>query len=205
MKKQIVFIHGGEAFSRYDAFLDYLKTVPVGNPLEEHPKRWKHTLREFLGEEYEVFLPSMPNSKNAKYGEWKIWFERHFTFLHDGVILIGHSQGGCFLAKYLSENTLPMSIQALFLIATPAEPVDLKREDSGDFNFDLSQFAKGVNHIKDIFIFHSKDDAVVPFEHALKYHAAIPSARLVSFEDKGHFLMEKFPELLEAIRGLDAQ
>ena len=88
MKKQIVFIHGGEAFSRYGAFIDYLKTLPVDNPLEEHPKRWRHTLREFLGEEYEVFLPSMPNSKNAKYAEWKIWFERHFTFLHCANIRI---------------------------------------------------------------------------------------------------------------------
>jgi len=205
VKKQVVFIHGGQAFSRHDAFLDYLKAVPVDNPLEERPKRWKHTLQEFLGEEYEAYLPSMPNSENAKYVEWKIWFERHFTFLHNELVLIGHSHGGYFLAKYISENKMPMSIRAIFLIAAPAPSSGLEGEDGGDFNFDLTQFAKGVSHIKDIFIFHSRDDPIVPFEHALKYHTAIPSAHLVSFEDKGHFLTEKFPELLKAIRSLSVQ
>lgn len=203
MKKQIVFIHGGQAFSRYDAFLDYLKTVPIEDPLGGSPKRWKHTLQELLGKEYEVFLPTMPNNENAKYDEWKIWFERHFTFLRDGAILIGHSQGGYFLAKYFSENTMPMSIRAVFLISAPVESGDFGGEDGGDFNFDMSRFVEGVSRIKDVFIFHSKDDSVVPFEHALKYHAAVPTAHLVSFKDKGHFLTEEFPELLEHIHSLD--
>ena len=50
---------------------------------------------------------------------------------------------------------------------------------------------------------HSKDDFVVPYEHALKYKAALPEAELVTFEDKNHFLVEELPELVERIRALE--
>ena len=45
---------------------------------------------------------------NARYEEWKIWFERMIPFLNDNVILVGHSLGGIFFVKYLSENLLPI-------------------------------------------------------------------------------------------------
>ena len=47
---------------------------------------------------------------------------------------------------------------------------------------------------------HSKDDFVVPYEHALKYKEALPEAALLTFEDKNHFLVEELPELLTEIR-----
>lgn len=202
MKKQIVFIHGGTAFSSYDAFLQYLKTCEIKDPLEERPKRWKDTLRDDLGEEYEVFMPTMPNKQNARYDEWKIWFERHFGFLRDGVILIGHSQGGIFLLKYLSENKMPIKVGTLYLIASPGRPpqLDGELEDGGDFVFDESRVKSIENQVEKTFIFQSTDDPVVLFTHAEKLKELLPEAELVTFEDKGHFLEEKFPELLEHIR-----
>jgi len=203
-KKQVVFIHGATGFSRYDDFLRYLKTTPIDDPLADSPKRWKHTLREDLGIDYEVFLLSMPNKQNAKYREWQIWFERYFEFLRDGVVLIGHSQGGCFLAKYVSENTMPMCVRALFLIAAPAGPDDFGGEDGGDFQFTIEKLPEGIRGIEDVLIFHSKDDPVVSFEHAQKYQKVIPKALLISFKSRGHFNTEDFPELLEQIRNLDS-
>ena len=48
-KKQIVYIHGGNAFSRYDAFLEYLKNADIRNPLGEIvEKKWQPTIREEL-------------------------------------------------------------------------------------------------------------------------------------------------------------
>ena len=66
MKQQIVFIHGGMAFSKYENFLAYLKTVKLDDPFAERPKRWRDTLQEALGEAYEVYFPAMPNKQNAK-------------------------------------------------------------------------------------------------------------------------------------------
>lgn len=203
MKQQVVYIHGGQAFSEYQAFLDHLKTREIrefsGN---EIVKRWPSTLVEGLGEDFEVFSPSMPNSQNAKYEEWKIWFERYFEYLYDGVILVGWSQGGYFLVKYLIENQMPMRIKALLLVAAPFEPADFGGEDGGDFAFATDQVGELSEKVSNISILHSKDDFVVPYDHALKYAASLPAATFMSFEDKNHFLIEEFPELLKIIKTL---
>jgi hypothetical protein len=204
MKRQVLFIHGAEAFSKYEDLLRWLKTVPLENPFaaEERPKNWKHTLEEELGDEFELAFPSMPNKQNAKYEEWKIWFERHFEFLRDGVVLMGWSQGGYFLAKYLSENKMPVSVGILFLVAAPFEREDYGYEDGGDFAFDPAKLAHLAEQVRSVYIFHSKDDPIVPYTHAEKYKKALPAAELVTFEDRGHFLTEEFPELIEYIQAL---
>ena len=50
-----------------------------------------------------------------------------------------------------------------------------------------------------IFLYHSKDDPVVPFSHAEKFMQYL-DAELLVFEDKGHFQVEEFPELLANIK-----
>jgi len=200
MHQQVFYIHGGSAFSQYGKFLHHLETTEIRYPHGDKPDMWPSSLRERLGDGYEVFTPRMPNSQNAKYEEWKIWFERHFDFLRDGVILVGWSQGGYFLAKYLCENKLPYQINALYLVAAPIEPEDFVGEDGGDFNFDIEKLPNLAKQSSKICIFHSKDDFVVPYKHALKYKDQLPEAELVTFEDKNHFLIEEFPELIEKIK-----
>lgn len=200
-KQQVFYIHGGTAFSRYEDFLNHLRTKEIRDlPGTEPVRKWSSTFREDLGEEFEVFMPSMPNSQNAKYEEWKIWFERYFEHLHDEVILVGWSQGGYFLAKYLIENDVPFRIKALFLISAPFENADFGGEDGGDFAFDTSRVGELAKKAAKIYLFHSKDDFLVPYEHALKYKNGLSEAELITFEDKNHFLVEELPELLEKIR-----
>lgn len=200
-KKQIVYIHGGNAFSRYDAFLEYLKSAEIGNPLGEIvEKKWQPTIREELIGTHEVYYPAMPNSKNAKYCEWKMWFERYHAFLRDDVILIGHSLGGYFLAKYLSEEKMPVTVRSLYLLAAPFEADDFGGEDGGDFAFDPGNFPRLAEQIGEVFILHSKDDPVVPYAHGEKYKAALPKAKLVTFTDKNHFRLEEFPEFIELLK-----
>ena len=203
MKQQVFFIHGAESYSNYEDFLHDLQYEDMGDPLAERPKRWYQTLKSELADGYEVYMPSMPNKENAKYLEWKFWFERHFEFLRDEVILVGHSQGAMFLTKYVIENTTPFSIKALLLVAAPwpvTDRVNDSREDGGDFTCDTARVRELAQKTDQIVLFHSKDDFVVPYEHALKYKAALPTAELVTFEDKNHFLIPQFPELLEIIR-----
>lgn len=200
-KKQIVFIHGGNAYTRYEAFLDYLHTTEIDDPLEEKVvKKWQPTIREHLRETHEVYYPSMPNSKNAKYIEWKIWFERYHAFLRDDVILVGHSLGGYFLAKYLSEERMPVRVRALFLLAAPFENDDFGGEDGGDFVFDPAQLSQLTAQVESVHILHSKDDFVVPYAHAEKYKAALPEAQFITYADKNHFLLEEFPECIELLK-----
>jgi uncharacterized protein len=203
MKQQILFIHGAQSFSNYEAFLDHLRTEEISDPLGlEVRRRWKSTLQEELRDTHEIYMPSMPNKQNAKYEEWKIWFERYFTFLRDGVILIGHSQGGYFLVKYLSEEKMPVVVKALYLLAAPFGPDDFGGEDRGGFAFDPSNLPRLAEQVGAIHILHSENDPVVPYKHARKYKEALPQAKLVSFKDKNHFMLEEFPEFISLLRSL---
>ena len=200
-KKQIVFIHGGNAYTRYEAFLEYLRTAEIDDPLgEKVVKKWQPTIRVALADTHEVYYPAMPNSGNAKYLEWKIWFERYHAFLRDDVILAGHSLGGYFLAKYLSEETMPVRVHALFLLAAPFENEDFGGEDGGDFAFNPANLSRLAEQVATIHILHSKDDFVVPYAHAEKYKRAMPTANLTTFIDKNHFLLEEFPECIELLK-----
>lgn len=203
MKKQVVFIHGGEAFQNYEDFLTELKNKEIDGLFTESPKRWHKELVKTLGDEYEVFKPSMPNSDNSKYLEWKIWFERHFPFLREDVILIGHSQGGMFLTKYLIENETPFSVKALFLVGSIHDSYVCfgeSLEDGGDFGFDATRLPLLVERVENLIVVHSKDDFCVPFEQGEKLAKALPEAEFMVFEDKNHFLVEEFPELIEKIK-----
>ena len=204
MKKQLLYIHGGEAYSDYKKYLKHLKTVPIEAPVEdsERPVRWTDTLRDALGEEWEVLKPTMPGKHNAKYEEWKIWFERHLEFLRDGAVLLGWSQGGYFLTKYLVENKLKLKIKALFLVAAPFKPADFEGEDGGDFAFDTKNVGEVAKQVEAVYVLHSKDDPVVPHEHGQLYHDNIPDSTFMSFNTRGHFLVEDLPELIEKIKGL---
>jgi predicted alpha/beta hydrolase family esterase len=203
MKKQVVLIHGGSAFSNHEDFLNYLRQGVLRNPFGEKVKRWKDSLRGELGTGYEVFTPQMPNAENAHYDEWSIWFERHLDYLQKEAVLIGWSLGGMFLAKYLSEKRLPFTLKSLILLATPCGSyADESGDDCGTFQFIPENLVSLSVQVKDIQIWHSKDDFVVPYEHALLFKKYLPDAKLVTFSDKNHFLLEEFPELVEAIEGV---
>ncbi len=199
MKKQVVFIHGGEAYSQYDAFLEHLRTCEI-DPLAKPSSRWHKNLSEDLGSDFEVFSPRMPNTENAKYLEWKLWFERFIPLLKDGVVLIGHSLGGYFLVKYLLEEQFPVSIKALYLVATPFEPDTNGLEDGGDFHFEHGNVPKLAQMAQNIVIVHSADDFVVSVDHAYHYKEALPEAKFLLFQDRLHFWQESFPELITDIQ-----
>lgn len=204
-KQHIILIGGGDSFSRREDFLTYLKTVEMRDlPQGNQRKSWKLWIKEELGEGYYFDIPIMPNSHNAKYDEWKIWFERHLSVVDDSVILIGLSLGAQFLAKYLIENDIKLKIKGLFLLAGPCGYFeDPDGMDCATFAFDAKDLPAIQEKAQNITILHSTDDFVVPYEHALKYKEALPEAELVTFEDKNHFLVEELPELVERIKGLD--
>ncbi len=131
MKKQVIFIHGGSTFKSYREYLSHLKSIEID--LDRYRKtKWSDSLNIGLGNEFDVLLPKMPNPSNAKYGEWKIIFNKISKLLEKNVILIGHSLGAIFLIKYLSENKFPKKILATLLISPPYDD-DGMEESLGDF------------------------------------------------------------------------
>lgn len=196
MTQQVIIIGGGDSFNTYEGYISSLKNGEVTIDKFRPRKDWKTNLPQALGEDYEVLMPRMPNSNNARYIEWKIWFERMFAFLNNEVILIGHSLGAMFLIKYLSENTFPKQIKKLFLVSSP---YGKNAADLAEFQLPES-FELVTKQSKNIFIFHSKDDMVVPFSEFEEVKKRLPQAVVHVFEDRGHFNQEEFLELIELIK-----
>ncbi len=201
MKKQIVFIGGGNSYGTYEDYINALKHSQIRNLVEDKPKRWTDELRKDLGEGYELYNISMPNTDNAVYNEWKICFEKYFKYINNGVTLIGWSLGGMFLAKYLTEHETPFAIQTLLLLASPCgEYNDESGNNCGTFRFEIKQLSKLSDRVNKIILMHSKDDFVVEYNHVLQYKKEIIEATLITFENKNHFLIETFPEIVSLLK-----
>ena len=198
MKKQIIIIGGGNVFDDHEGYLESLSDY-VYNPIRasQSGRGWKDGLQEDFGGEYEVVMPSMPCCDNAKYEEWKVVFERLIPYLDKKIVLVGHSLGGIFLIKYLSENIISRKIDSLHLVSAPFW-VGKEIEKKGGFTFD-NDLISLTKQAKQIFLYHSKDDFIVPFSDSEKFVELLPSINMISFEDKGHFIGGDFPELVSNI------
>lgn len=201
--QQVVVIHGGDTFRTPEDCLSFLDREGDHLTLEDFQRKgWKSSLTLALGDSFAVYAPSMPNKWNARYEEWKLWFEKNIALMDDGVILVGHSLGGTFLAKYLSSEHCPKKVRASFLIAPCYDETgEGNREYLGGFlpPKDKRLFAEQVRRI---FIYYSEDDDVVPFSSLADYQRDLPNVAVRTFKDRGHFLQEDFPELVEDIRQL---
>jgi len=147
-------------------------------------------------------MPTMPNKHNARYTEWQIWFERHFEYLRDDVILIGYSLGAMFLMKYLSRQSTPFRIKALILMAGAVALPEFDTRDCAEFVVSPGTLEPLAERAAQVYILHSTDDFVVPYEHAPVIAAAIPHAILTTFHTKNHFLVPALPELLALVSQL---
>ncbi len=214
-KTQVLVILGGTSFTHDADFYEFLENYNIDFSYESG-KDWKANLQEDLGENFEVIRPTMPNKMRADYHAWKIWFEKYVGHLSsEKIILIGHSLGGIFLAKYLSENNMldelkksslphhsshdvPQEIYGLYLVAAVFDHgVD---KALGNFRLDLEKLSNVSKQCSQIYLYHSKDDPVVPFNHSREYLSRLEGSELIALEHKGHINQEHFEELVERIR-----
>jgi len=200
MKKrtQILLIHGGTTFKNKKDFLHFLKNRKIS--IKKKIKWSDEYLDKQLGAKFEIIKPAMPLKEDAKYDEWKIYFERYFPFIKNNIILIGSSLGGIFLAKYLSEHKFPKRIKSSYLIAPPFDNT-LEGEDLvGGFKLKSNLHLLEKNS-KNLCLMFSKDDNVVPVSHAEKYRKKLKNAKIIIYESKnGHFKISEFPELIKMIK-----
>lgn len=194
-KPQIFIFHGGDSYSSYDMYLYDLQTKEVDYERLKYSPRWREWIAENMPEA-DVLLPTMPNSSNAQFEEWKIYFEKLLPFFGDNVQLVGHSLGAMFLAKYLQQYPLEAKVSRLVLIAGRFDDKD--SDDSGSFV--VNNADKLFESASDVQLFHSKDDPVVPFAELAKFQADLPNATSHVFESRGHFIDSTFTEILELLK-----
>lgn len=194
-KQQVCIIGGGMAFTSDADYHKWLAELEIDyEQLFWRAPDWKPWLAERLPD-YDVLQPQMPNRQNAKYDEWSLYFGKILPFLRPNAILIGHSLGGGFLAKYFSDNPPTEPFARIILVAACYD--DETSESLGSFKLvSASELASAASEIH---LFQSRDDPVVPFSELAKYSQDLPRAKVHILEDRGHFNQSEFSELLEII------
>ena len=189
-------VHGGMTFKNEKDYLHYLKTKKVATKARKY---WEADVEKRLGKKFEIIRPRMPLQDNAKYRDLKILFGRYVALLRKNSILVGSSLGGIFLAKYLSEHTLPKKALSVFLVCAPFDNSIPTEDLVGGFKLktNLSLIETNCKHIHILF---SKDDDVVPVSHAEKYRKKLKKAHIAVYKSKrGHFNVATFPEIIRMI------
>lgn len=112
--------------------------------------------------------------------------------------MVGHSCGGGFLLRYLSEKNI--RLEKLVLVAPWIDPTN--ELDTGFFDFSLNRDL--VNRVKDIVMFSSLTDDPVVIQSVNIIKEELPGIKIIEFKDKGHFCLNdlggrEFNELKESI------
>lgn len=197
-KTQILIVHGGMTFKSQRDYVRYLKTRTIS--LDKRIRWSDDYLDKELGRNFEIIRPRMPLQDNAKYADWKIYFERHIPYLRNNAILIGSSLGGVFLAKYLSEHKFPKKILSTYLVGPSFDNSHSNEDLVGGFvlKSNLSLLEKNSRKLCLMF---SADDECVPVYHAEQYKKKLKNAKVIIYKSKnGHFQISKFPEIVKMIQ-----
>jgi predicted alpha/beta hydrolase family esterase len=181
METQVLFLQGASQ-GAYDA----------DRPLAD-------SLQKALGQGYRVRYPSMPDEDNPQYDAWKPAIEASLADIRGAVALAGHSLGAFMLVKLLAETKLPRDLIGLFLVATP-----FVGETQGWQFPDMAppkSFAEKLATVR-VFLYHSRDDETVPFEHLALYRAKLPGATTREFDRRGHQFGNDLTEVAGDIRAV---
>jgi len=168
MKKQILFIQGG------------------GEGAYEEDGKLVAYLRNALSDAYEVLYPQMPNESDPDYEPWKGQIKKELAALEGKAILIGHSLGSSFLLKYLAEEKIEKAIAGIFLMATPYWGGNGWKYEGYETITLPEDFAWKLPSGAPIFLYHSRDDEIVPFAHLALYAEKLPQATIRALDGGGH-------------------
>jgi predicted alpha/beta hydrolase family esterase len=153
-------------------------------------------LKGKLSKEFKILFPKIEKPNSPTYQKYKGMFESAFSELTEPVVLVGHSLGSSTLLKYLSEEKPDISISGLFLVATPHWKSNMKE-------FQLTEkFHSSLKEIPAVFLYHSKKDTEVPFEHLAFYERSFKKATVRKLSGKEHLFSKGLPELVSDIRSL---
>ena len=178
MRKRVLFMHGG------------------GEGVYEEDRKLAASLQDALGAAYDVRYPKMPDEGNPVYEAWKERIAKELDTLEGEVILVGHSLGGSILLKYLSEEEVEKLIVGLFLVAAPYWGVE--DWEVGEYVL-REDFASKIPKEMTVFLYHSRDDEVVPFAHVALYAEKLPRATVREFEGCGHQFDDDLSEVARDI------
>lgn len=188
-KSLVLYVGGGTTWRNNDQYEKYLRNKDLH--LFSNP-RWDEDLLQ--SKKFNVIHCKMPCKYNAVYEHWKIFFEKYLKELKNrDIFVIGYSLGAVFLAKFLNVNNFLTNIKKVALVAPPFKD-DLPNEPLCN-GFEMKNHKRNLNEYN-VKLFFSKDDPIVPLEHANYYKEIVSQDKIEILENKnGHFITRDFQEL----------
>lgn len=143
----------------------------------------------------------MPESYNPTYSEHKRVLDQ--MEISNETTLVGHSCGGGFLLKYLSENT-NLKPKRVILVAPWIDPTGYLKELNPDSDYFDFQIDESLTDRTDLHCMYSTDDKENIIKSVETIREKLPNTKMHVFTDKKHFTekhlkTKEFPELLELI------
>lgn len=181
MKTHVLFVHG------------------AGEGAYEADEKLAASLRDALGGGYDVRSPKMPNEGSPEVEAWKDRISEELATMGGEVVLVGHSVGALILLKYLSEGEPEKPVAGLFLVAAPYVGTGGWEVEEGTLRDD---FASKLPEGLPMFLYHGRDDEIVPFEHLALYREKLPLATFRGLEGRGHQFGNDLSEVAGDIEGL---
>jgi predicted alpha/beta hydrolase family esterase len=181
----------------YGKFSEELAALPECNPNDE--RNWMGwTKKQLVDRGYQVICPIVPRVWDAPYDEWKKVLDE--AGVDGNTTLVGLSAGGVACIRYIAEENKTINKLILIAPAKYTEKKDSLANVNEFYSFNINDDIK--NQIKSgTTIFVSNDEPYTDIQDAVKVYEKKFNARVVRFEDRGHFsfLIKTFPELLNEI------
>lgn len=184
MQQQVLVIHG------------------AGEGAYAADKQLAESLQRSLGSEYDVACPELPDEANAPYDQWKQRIEQELAASQGPSVLVGHSVGASIVAKWLSDNAVQQPLAGIFLLANPYWGGDGWRYEGYEELELPAGFAARLPQGTPLFLYHGRDDEVVPFAHLALYAKQLPQATVRALAGRGHQFNNDLAEVAADILSL---
>lgn len=195
MPANAIIIHGSPDREEY-----YDPNVP--SPSNFHWLPW--LAKQLIVRDIPAHTPEMPRPYDPDYADWCREFERYD--LTDETILVGHSCGGGFLARYLSDRP-DLRVGRVALVA-PWLGIRLSGETPDFFDFVLDPNL--ADRTDGLLVLGSDNDGGGILDSIRLLRDTVKDLDYREFPGKGHFVLSDlpdgtFPELLDALTADSSQ
>jgi hypothetical protein len=175
MRRQVLFVQGGGK-GAYDA-----------------DARLAASLESKLGADYQVRYPRMPDEDEPDFAAWKACIAQELAAMGEGALVVGHSIGASVVIRVLAESEAERGLAGVFLIAAPFWHDDeVWRWKEAELPKDAGDRLSGG---PPLFLYHGRQDEIVPFGHLGLYAKALPKAVVRRLEGRNHQLDDDLSEV----------
>jgi len=143
---------------------------------------------------FTVIAENMPDPVLARANYWVPFIEQKVAGDED-IILIGHSSGTVASFKYAEKH----KIKGMVIVGAYHTDLGLDDEKQSGYFDKPFEWEKIKNNSQWIIQFAAVDDSVIPISEA-RYVAKKLSSEYHEYPDKGHYLHEETPEIIEEIK-----